>query len=165
MLILNMQMTTANTNQNPFILGGFILSMDETFTDVDGDQPYCGEYTPKDSRETIYGTHIEETDLSEGDRIALWVSGHWHTGKISGINDGGLYGDEKIRITLELDGIHRDEHENLDSTTMQIVSQKDDDYKTDENGWKTADASIKLPNSEASTRKLLGVLGGFTKLE
>lgn len=94
------------------------------------------------------------------------MAGHWHTGTVSGFQhkDGPLAFREKVTVSVEIETTHRDEHDDLPSCTVKLVSEKNDDYKTDENGWKSLDASVYRNPEETRRVTLLGVCGGFHTL-
>lgn len=140
------------------------------FPACEEDTPYNGEQTPVESVETCHGGALLDLDLKEDDRIAVWVSGHWQTGTITGTHfedpeDITPGGKGQYKVFVELDDTHRDDHEDLPTPYIKLMSSTDAAYKHGPDGWKTVDISVRRkPGSSVGKRRLLGVCGGVKRI-
>lgn len=126
--------------------------------------PYCGENTPVEKRQTVHGS--EALTLECGDRVAIWVSGHWHIGTVLNTShrSSTVAGQSREILSgvIKLDSIHRDAHDNLPTKTLKITS---DNYRNTDGEWDTLDVSVRTPDSESGTVTLLGICGGLHQIE
>lgn len=140
------------------------------FSDCESIIPYNGESTPVDDRETCYGGSLRNLQLGENDQIAVWVAGHWLRGVVATIrfsdpNSISPTARGRYVVTVELPDTHRDQHDDLPTTQLDLVTTTDSRYKLGPDGWKTVDASVRKEPDSQGNRILLGVCGDIVKLD